>query len=132
MVRLKHMRQLIASGQQRAIWILLRNAFEMSDRSENAGGHFHAVPQGISHWYGMTELSVRRLLKVFPAHPGNIKTCLKEIRAGRWDTQFLQLFSCRFTGCGAVPLRRWRPASSGSSYTMNRGSDWGRMKSSAK
>ena len=63
-------------------------------------------------------------LKVFPAHLGNIKTCLKEIRAGNdVDTQFLQLFSIALY---------WRPASSGSSYTMNRGSDWGRMKSSAK
>ena len=67
--------------------------FEIRTEAKTPGGIFHAVPQGISHWYG-TDGFLYADLKVFPAHLGNIKTCLKEIRAGNdVDTQFLQLFS---------------------------------------
>ena len=80
-IRLKiRLRQLIASGQ-RAIWILLRNAFEIGQKRKRRGGIFTLYHKESPIGTALTEFLYADL-KVFPAHLGNIKTCLKEIRAG--------------------------------------------------
>lgn len=78
---------------QRAIWILLRNALKFGQKRKRRGAFSRCTTKEYPIGTALTEFLYADL-KVFPAHLGNIKTCLKEIRAGNdVDTQFLQLFS---------------------------------------
>ena len=67
--------------------------FEIRTEAKTPGGIFTLYHKEYPIGTALTEFLYADL-KVFPAHLGNIKTCLKEIRAGNdVDTQFLQLFS---------------------------------------
>ena len=67
--------------------------FEIRTEAKTPGGIFTLYHKEYPIGTALTEFLYADV-KVFPAHLGNIKTCLKEIRAGNdVNTQFLQLFS---------------------------------------